>query len=208
VSPSWWNPAYAAFGGGIVVKLLDQIYAEYSRKREAAHTARQIVDKHLDPILKAADELVGRLRSLAQHDFLEFGNLPRPEDGLQANIELMNFLYLFGQFWARLQIFRREALYVNVAANGPGKRLKAFLETLEIRHVRVVDRPRQRGIGESLIHAQGQSLSCLTYYEFAEQFLSNPGIRDWFRPLKDTVDQIGHTRQKQQVLVYGRCFTP
>jgi hypothetical protein len=203
MSPSWWHLVSAAVSGGTVVKLLDYVFAEYRRRREASANASQIVNRHLDPILKAADELVGRLRSLAQRDFLDFASIPDHSDGLQANIELTNFLYLFGQFWARVQIFRREALFVNVSANRLGGRLKAFLETLEIRRVRAVDRPRQRGMGEALIQLQGGALSCLTYYEFVDRFLSDQQFRDWFRPLSEYALRTAHTRERQQILIYG-----
>ena len=44
-------------------------YQEVRRGSERRRTARRFVDEHLDPVLKAADELVGKLRSLAMADF-------------------------------------------------------------------------------------------------------------------------------------------
>lgn len=193
----------AALSGGVVVKVLDYLYMEYGRRREATETSQQIVNRHLDPVLKAADELVGKLRSLAQHDFVEFNDYPELKNGLAANIELTNFLYLFGQFWARVQILRIEGLYVNLAADEKGKKLKSFLDTLETRGVRVVDRPRQRGMGESLIEQRGNYLSALTYHQFVQHYRLQETIREWFEPLQNRVLQISHSQHRQQLLVYG-----
>jgi len=72
MNTAWLELVTAAFSGGIVVKLLDYAYAEYLRRSETSATAKEVVNRHLDPILKAADELVGKLRSLAEEDFKEF----------------------------------------------------------------------------------------------------------------------------------------
>lgn len=193
----------ASLGGGLVVKIADLIYLEYQRRREASETSQQIVNRHLDPVLKAADELVGKLRALALHDFVEFKSHAAPKEGQSASIELTNFLYLFGQFWARVQILRIEGLYVNLAANEKGKRLKSFLDTLETRGVRVVDRPCQRGMGESLIEQRGNSLSALTYHQFVQHYRSDGTFREWFEPLQNRVLQISHTQHRQELLLYG-----
>jgi hypothetical protein len=200
---SWLDLLGASFGGGLVVKFADFIYLEYRRRREASETSQQIVNRHLDPVLKAADELVGKLRSLAQHDFKEFKDHSEPRNNLASNIELTNFLYLFGQFWARVQILRIEGLYVNLAADEKGKKLKSFLDTLETRGVRVVDRACQRGMGESLIEQRGNCLSAITYHQFVQHYRSDGTIREWFEPLQNRVVQIRHTQHRQQLLVYG-----
>ena len=41
----------------------------YSRRSERKITSERFIDEHLDPLLKSADELVGKLLSLAQEDF-------------------------------------------------------------------------------------------------------------------------------------------
>jgi len=200
---SWIDLFAAALSGGIVVKLLDYLYLEYRRRKEASDISQHIVDRHLDPVLKAADELVGKIRSLAQHDFVEFKDYHNLEDDQSASVELTNFYYLFGQFWARVQILRMEGLYVNLAAVEPGRKLKSFLDTLETRKIRLVNRPLQRGMGESLIQQNSNNLSTLTYYEFVQLYRSDENIQKWFQPLQNCVKQISHTRNRQNLLVYG-----
>ena len=65
MTSSWLDLLAAAVSGGGVVKILDYLHTELLRRRDRTEHARELVDKHLDPILKAADELVGKARSLA-----------------------------------------------------------------------------------------------------------------------------------------------
>jgi hypothetical protein len=66
---SWLQVFGAALGGGLTVKLIDIVYQEIRRREDKTQTAAKFVDAHLDPLLKAADELVGKLHSLATSDF-------------------------------------------------------------------------------------------------------------------------------------------
>ena len=58
-----------AFGGGVSVKLLDILYNLYREKRSAKFTNTHAADDRLEPLLKAADEFVGKTWSLARKDF-------------------------------------------------------------------------------------------------------------------------------------------
>lgn len=105
----WLQLLTAALGGGFVVKTLDILYQEVVRRIERASTAKQFVDDHLDPILKAADELVGKLRSLAENDFRDL----RGSRADLVRFDSPNFgsvLFLFAVFWAQVEIYRREGL--------------------------------------------------------------------------------------------------
>ena len=66
---SWLQLFAAALGGGVTVKAIDIVYQEIRRRLDTTQTARKFVDEHLDPLLKAADEVVGKLHSLALNDF-------------------------------------------------------------------------------------------------------------------------------------------
>jgi hypothetical protein len=101
----WLQLLAAALGGGLTVKLLDIIYQEFRRWSERARSAEQFVDKHLDPLLKAADELVGKLRSLAESDFKELHAIQAGNKALTSS-DLASVLFLFGRFWARIEIVR------------------------------------------------------------------------------------------------------
>ena len=120
-SATWLDLLTAAIGGGLLVKALDVAYQEYKRRSESTRAATDLVNRHLDPVLKAADELIGKLRSLAEEDFR---NLKPPTSKAasrdHAAIDLGSVLYLFAFFWAnikRLTSLLSKSFYVGHIAN-------------------------------------------------------------------------------------------
>lgn len=204
MNASWLDLLAAAFSGGIVVKLLDYIYEEYRRRSEASTSAKKLIDKHLDPILKSADELVGKIRSLAQTDFREMhkkSSLTRGDADL--SMAYLDILYLLAQFWARIQILRLEGIYVNLSSKEKGRHLLDFLNALEATKTRLTDRAWQRGIGESLIEQTGNRLRTITFHEFVERYRSSKQLQEWFQPIVSILDRINHSSVRQRLLVYG-----
>ncbi len=185
--------------------MLDNLYQEYRYRSEARKSVKVLVDKHIDPILKSADELVGKIRSLAQADFRELIKAPMPNDSrLESWLPYLNILYLFGQFWSRVQILRIEGVLVNLGSDVRGKKLLDFFRALEAVRTRLVERSWQRGIGELLIAYDSKGSICtITYFEFVRQFLASAEIQRWFQPLMSVLSAIHHTRNKQRLLVYG-----
>lgn len=198
----WLQLLTAALGGGVVVKLLDLAWAEFRRRRDRAKTARELVDKHLDPILKAGDEFVAKLRSLAQEDFQSLADLVTSPRSLQELVELTNLVYLFAQFWARVQLLRLEGIYVSLGSDKSGKRLLAFIRTLEEKEIRLFDRAWQRAMGEALL-ADGAERRVLSYYDFVERYRTDPVFRRWFEPVVELLGRMRHTGERQRLLVFG-----
>jgi hypothetical protein len=201
---NWLTILASLFSGGVIVKLFELAYKEYRRKSDEGRTSKGLVDKHIDPILKATDELVGKLRFLAQSDFkvLLKHRIPHdPQFDLWA--PYLDLLYLFAQFWCRIEVLRIESLFVNLGADKRGKQLLAFLRTLEATRTRLIQRTWQRAIGEALIKETTTSMAALTYVEFVAKFLSSEDFRRWFYPLTIALSQLNHTGRKQRLLTYG-----
>ena len=59
----------AALGGGVSANVIDHLWSELKERRTSRRTVEHLVETHLDPILKTADELFGKLRDLAIRDF-------------------------------------------------------------------------------------------------------------------------------------------
>lgn len=191
----------AALGGGLTVKLVDIAYQEFKGRVESRRSATRFVDDHLDPLLKAADEVVGKLVSLASEDFL-----PLPSEHSLRKIEnpdLGSLLYLLCRFWARIEIFRQEGLSVAIAADKRGAKLQSFLACLESRKVRIVDRITQRAIGELLLRPAPEYLRTIGYVEFVEKTEGDDQCRRWLGPLGDVLGGTKHTHIRQQLLQYG-----
>jgi hypothetical protein len=61
----------------------------------------------LDPLLKAADEVVGKLHSLAIEDFKNFGEQAIALNPI-SDKDFGGLIYLFGRFWAQIEIMRQD----------------------------------------------------------------------------------------------------
>ena len=127
------------------MKGIDYLWGELQDRRKTRRTVKHLVETHLDPILKTADELFGKLRDLAIRDFSDLKDgLDDQTPDFEKQVELGATLYLFAHFWARIAILRRDSLYAELGRDEQGERLKAFIRSLESRRVRIIDRAWQR----------------------------------------------------------------
>jgi hypothetical protein len=170
---------------------------------DAAAAARRLIATQLDPLLKAADELQGKLRSLAEEDFAEFRNIPSSDLHSTDLVNLCSTLYLFAQFWGRLEILRRESFHADLAHNRDGRALLGFLRCLESRRVRLVDRAWQRAIGECVVVGTKPTTDMLSFKAFVEEYEVNPRFRGWIEPLEDVLRQTRYPRARRSMLQYG-----
>jgi hypothetical protein len=201
-SPSWLDLFGSGLAGALLVKVLDRVYEEYRVRAAAGESARSLLAKHLDPILKSADELVGKLRSLALSDFAEFRHNPQPREQL-GQLRQWAVLFLFGQFWARVQILRIESASVALGSEKTGQRLQAFLYMFESQRIRVVDRAWQRATGEALIINDPDGRRAMTFYEFLQKIKADKNFASWFDPLLSQLQRTSKVVNRQRLLVYG-----
>lgn len=200
---SWLDLLGAGLTGGGTVKVLELAWSEIKTRRADRRSARDVIERHLDPVLKAADELVGKLLALAKSDFVGLADADGDDHStVDGAMPLASSVYLFAQFWSHLQILRAEALYTNLRAVEEGLWLQGFMDTLESSRIRLVERARQRGIGEAIIAADRQRP--ITFYEFLERFGDREGrLREWLAPVTVHLSKSNHTSHRQTVLVYG-----
>lgn len=202
---TWLDLFAAAVGGGFTVKVLDIGYQEFQRRSERKRKAQSFVDEHLDPLLKAADEVVGKIRSLAQRDFQSLRSLDGrvPAEDLGPG-DLANLAYLVARFWARVEILRLESLYIALSKDRRGARLRSFLGCLESQRVRIVDRAQQRAIGEVMLdRTGGGSVGCASYVDFVGRYRTDGEFRRWIEPLVTVLARTRHTAERQRLLLYG-----
>jgi hypothetical protein len=197
-----WSHIVTFVSGVIAVPLIQRlfgaIFTELRGQWQARNAARRVIDTQLDPLLKAADELQGKLRSLAEEDFREFR-----QPGNADLINLCSTLYLFAQFWGRLEILRRKSFHADLARNDKGELLLKFLRSLESRRVRLVDRAWQRAIGECVIAESREVGEIIQFKTFVEQFEKEERLREWLHPLERTFRESAIPRTRQRILQYG-----
>lgn len=207
--PAWLQLLLAAVAGGLVVKLLDLFYAEVRRRSEVASSIEEFAQKHADPLLKAADELLGKLYSLAEEDFRSIPPTLDSKIESDADITLSNIAYLFCQMWASIEMLRRESLYVRLAASTSGRQLTEFIRCLESRRVRLVDRARQRALGETLLGYKDNKSGVMGFRHFTEQLEETKLRETWLAPLlmtlmaSNTGAPRGRRQARQRLLRYA-----
>lgn len=198
---SWLDLATAALSGGVVVKALDLVYLEYQTRKQRTRSAKRFVDENLDPLLKAGDDLVGKVRSLAERDFKPLLSNKISLSDPKISGDYASVSYLFARFWARVDILRREGLYIELSHDQRGKKLMSLLVCLESQRVRIVDRTSQRAIGETLVQAtNGGKLNCITFVEFVEKYERDPRFREWVSPLVKVLARAKCRADKQRLL--------
>ena len=142
--------ASAGFFGAFSAKGLEILYQHYSRRSERKITSERFIDEHLDPLLKSADALVGKLLSLAQEDFKSIYDVD-PLAGRIENRDFTSLTFLMVNLWANIEILHRKALYVSITQDIRGKQLQSFMNHIASRRTRLVDRISQRAVGELMM---------------------------------------------------------
>lgn len=184
------------------MKLLDILYQEYCRWRGRSLSAERFVDEHLDPLLKAADELVGKLRSLANEDFKSLYHV-NPDTEKIENHDFSSLLFLLAKLWANIEIIRHEGLSVSLVEDERGQRLQNFMDCMESRKVRIVDRISQRAVGELMLARYDEGLETIFFIEFMQRIESDPDSRRWIAPVTRVLSRMRHTSERQRLLQYG-----
>ncbi len=150
-------------------------------------------------MLKAADEVVGKLRSLANEDFKSLRRLSSSSIGTE-NHDLIGLLYFLSNLWAHIEIFRARGLSITLSKDKRGEYFQCFTDCLESRRVRLVDRITQRAIGEKMQVRYNGKRETIT---FVELFEGDDEARRWLNPVARILERTLHTSERQHLLQYG-----
>ena len=191
----WLALLAAALGGGATVKFIEIVYDQVRRWSDRREGDAKVVDRNLGSLLRATDELVGKLRSLGEQDFVPLRDLQH--DGLEDE-RFASVVYLFVQFWCEVEIVRYRGLSVDVARSKRGRQTQSFFRCLESRKLRLIDRISQRAIGESAL-IDGRTMN---FVEYVQHFDSDLYARRWAKPLITILSKTWDTDARQLILQY------
>lgn len=165
--------------------------------------AKKVFYDNLDPILKASSELYGKIESLAKEDFATFVNLKNSNSANPIHNQKY-VLYLFAQFWAQLEYLRLQSQYIDLSKIKQGNQLLRFIETIESRRHRILDRSMQRIIGECLITNKDQKFRIMTLKDFLETLEDESStLSKWIGELEKKLLSVNYKPQKQTILRFG-----
>jgi len=193
----------ALISGGALWEGFKFIYPELKQPIASRIEAKKVLYKNVDPLLKSASELYGKLLSLAKEDFSTYIN-PSNSISVDPQHNKKYVLYLFSQFWGQLEFLRLQSQYVSFSKIKKGRQLLKFIDTIESRKYRILDRSIQRVVGECLISGKDQKFRVMTLQEFLVQIdtLSSP-LNKWIPLLEQKLATVNNRENRQEVLRFG-----
>lgn len=194
----------AALSGGLIAKLIDYPVAWIKASRREKKSAKALVDAHLDPLLKAADAIVGKTTSLAERDF----SVQTDQRGLAPSSaltqDLVGLAYLYARFWGRINILAEESLGMSLAADKRGAKLQRFIACLGSQRIRLVNRTHQNAIGEITTELSfNGGRRTIGLVEFGTKIAEAGSADAWCKPLTQLLAKTRTKAARQRLLVYG-----
>jgi len=194
---------FALISGGVIWEGFKFFYPDLKQLITAKANAKRVLYENLDPILKAANELFGKLESLAHEDFSTFINTKNSTSNNPEH-NRKYILYLFSQFWAQLESLRLLSQYTSLSRTKKGAQLLMFIDTMESKKYRVLDRSIQRILGECLLTSREQKFKVMTLKEFLDEIeKSDSSLSKWSRKLEDTLIVVDDHAKRQRILRFG-----
>jgi hypothetical protein len=199
----WIKNTIALISGGALWEGFKFLYPEIKRPIDNYSKAKKQLYENLDPILKASDELYGKILSLTNEDFATFVNIKHSNsDDVEQNKRYI--YYLFSQFWAQLEYMRMKSHYFSITRIKKGNELLRFIETYESREFRILDRSIQRIIGEALLEESGNTFKVMSLNQFVNKLHDqDSNISKWIALLENKLCATTDKEIRQKILVFG-----
>ncbi len=191
----WWELFAAAIGGGAFLKLFEILYKEAADWWKARSVTARGVTSSLEPLVKSADELVGKLRSLAEQDFIP---IRRQTSANLSDTDFASLVFLFVQFWSWIEVFRMESFDSALGGSAKGRQIARFLDCLESRRVRIIDRASQRAAGEAALLAGRPA----NFVQLVKLHAEDSYVQRWLAPLIDFLAKLDGNAERQRLLQY------
>lgn len=186
--------------GGVLLEIIKLVYPDLKKIFQRRINAKNIFNRYSELILKSADELFGKIYSLAEEDFRTFTRYNAQTDEMNK----IYILYLFASFWASLGILKQESSYIHLARIKKGRKLLKFVTSYESKRNRILERSYQRAIGESVIVGESSGLKIMSLYDFANEYNRvGSNISKIVSPLETKLFQTGNKEVRQKFLLFG-----
>lgn len=193
----------ATISGATILEGIKFLYPDIKQYFKTRNAAKKVFYDNLDPILKASSELYGKIESLAKEDFATFVN-PKKSNSSNPIHNQKYIFYLFAQFWAQLEYLRLQSQYIDLSKIKEGNQLLRFIETIESRRHRILDRSMQRIIGECLISSKEQKFRIMTLKDFLVTLEDESStLSKWIGELEKKLLNVNYKQQRQVILRFG-----
>jgi hypothetical protein len=205
-------------GGAVFNYTLNQRSKRLDEARQRQAEAERLAARYAKPLLQAAYELEGRLESIL--DEKRNGRLwlwpnwqPDPSNvelpPVTFDYYLKSTLYLIGQFFAWIDIMKKEEIFLPLSDRAVNQEFQTLLEDCikafsdsRVASGPAIFRQQQRAIGEQMseLSDKDKTLRCISYSTFVDKYEQDERYRRWFEPAETLVLKIereGDPRMKR-----------
>lgn len=182
---------------GIFLRELLEIAKGFHEERK---NRKRISRDLIMPLVRIADELVGRTYHHAKSDFQDQTN--RTID--PAKIDDYNHLYdlyVWARFWAYTSRIRKAELSYRLSESDTGKNLLMFLDCLEASKVSIIPRAKQKLIGDGFADKFGWEGEC-SFYGFVAEIRNDEIFADALKPINYYYARAYMRKYAQALLTY------
>jgi len=160
---------------------------------QARRDASKALDIYREPLLAASYELQARLYNILQLKFVE--KYIREDKAGKRKAAMESTLYVFAQFFGWREIIRREVQYLRFSRDRQTRKVAQLLSDIGDTFLTdkygpqfMIWRVEQRGLGERMIAATDNKVTCLGYASFIEHADT---MAEWLRPIERDLEGIG-----------------
>jgi hypothetical protein len=205
-------------GGAVFNYNLTQRSKRLDEARQRQAEAERLAARYAKPLLQAAYELEGRLESILDEE--RNGRLwlwPnwQPDPGntklppVTFDYYLKSTLYLIGQFFAWIDIMKKEEIFLPLSDKAINQGFQTLLEDCikafsdsRVASGPAIFRHQQRAIGEQMSEesSKDKTLHCISYSAFVDRYEQDARYRRWFEPAETLILKIereGDPRMKR-----------
>lgn len=159
-----------------------------------------ITEDLLFPLVRIADELVGRTYHHARMDFIDQKGRPETPAKIVETDHLYD-LYLWARFWAYTSRIRKGALSYKLTESSLGNDLLRFLDCLEAIRVSIISRAEQKLIGDGFADKFGWQGDC-TFFGFVDAIHGHESFATALKPINDYYAFSFIRRRRHAILAY------
>jgi hypothetical protein len=180
-------------------KRFENLIAAQQKAQSKAEQAEAILSRYREPLLNSAQNLHSRLYTIVEHNALDrYLHCGDPDLERYARDYTV---YLFAEYLCWAEIVRRDLRFLDLGSEDSNRELVRLLEVNQLaissealpKPLRLF-RGQQRAIGELMMTPTDDPgparYESLGYVKFCEQLDNDPMFAEWFRRLRDDLDQV------------------
>ncbi|MFJ5268268.1 hypothetical protein [Streptomyces sp. NPDC088358] len=162
-----------------------------------------------DPLLLAAFELQSRIYNIARSRFGFLTLYYKEGTPREREYALHNTLYVFAQYFAWVEILRRQIHFLDLGKQEYNRKVMESLHEVSDQFSSDTNRGtgfrlfrgEQRALGELMISSDGGEPNCIGYVDFCNRLDAEQDFSAWFTSLEESIQHIGNEYYSESRLI-------